>query len=103
MQFDAARCAESLKVSDDGFGVSQIADKSWGTVMSTAASACAPASGMYHWDVHLDRCERGHVFIGVATKDATVGCVCVEFADSFPQLPFLVLERIWGVILMVGV
>ncbi|CAM9546342.1 unnamed protein product [Chrysoparadoxa australica] len=31
-----------------------------------------PGSGVHHWLVHLDRCEKGHVFIGVVTASASI-------------------------------
>ena len=50
--------------------VSQRASKVWGCVCATWA--IAPSSGIHSWAVHLDKCDRGHVFVGVVTSQASV-------------------------------
>ena len=42
----------------------------WGTVLST--SCFLPKSGVHRWAVKLDKCERGHVFLGVSTARANL-------------------------------
>jgi hypothetical protein len=50
--------------------VNQRASKVWGTVLSS--HYYSPKTGIHRWAVRLDKCERGHVFIGVATAQAGV-------------------------------
>ena len=81
LQFDATKCSDSIAVytgqDDDSrilsagiYSVHQRASKVWGTVLST--QQYSPKSGVHRWAVRLDKCERGHVFIGVATSQATM-------------------------------
>ena len=69
LAFDAAKCADSIALlpspSGVGFSVNQRANKVWGTVLST--KYFKPKSGVHRWAVKLDKCERGHIFIGVGT------------------------------------
>jgi hypothetical protein len=82
LQFDVTKCADSIAVFS-GFGdesrgeattgvssVHQRASKVWGTVVST--QQYSPKTGVHRWAIRLDKCERGHVFIGVATAQATM-------------------------------
>ena len=81
LQFDATKCSDSIAVytgqDDDSrvvstgiYSVHQRASKVWGTVLST--QQYSPKTGVHRWAVRLDKCERGHVFIGVATSQATM-------------------------------
>jgi hypothetical protein len=81
LQFDVTKCSDSIAVytgpNDNARAVSpgicsvhQRASKVWGTVLST--QQYSPKTGIHRWSVRLDKCERGHVFIGVATSQATV-------------------------------
>ena len=36
-------------------------------------AGCEPGSGVHQWIVRLNRCEKGHVFLGVSTVDASCG------------------------------
>jgi hypothetical protein len=79
-QFDPSKCADSIAIqstsiesfssSSGGVGscVNQRASKVWGSVLST--KSFRPKSGVHKWAVRLDKCERGHVFIGVSTSQA---------------------------------
>eukprot|EP00934_Nitzschia_sp_Nitz4_P003657 Nitzschia sp. Nitz4//scaffold7_size249615//147593//154025//NITZ4_001184-RA/size249615-processed-gene-0.359-mRNA-1//-1//CDS//3329558463//3647//frame0 len=76
--FDPTKCSDSMTIlsqaepgnpATSGNAVHQRASKVWGTALS---SACyAPKTGVHRWAVRLDKCERGHVFVGVATSQAT--------------------------------
>ena len=75
--FDPMKCADSIAMIS-GFGegsggsgsVHQRASKDWGTALS---SRCFnPRTGVHRWAVRLDKCERGHVFVGVATSQASM-------------------------------
>ncbi|RQM25610.1 hypothetical protein B5M09_007285, partial [Aphanomyces astaci] len=70
LEFDPARCAETLTLVDNNSSAKQHTAKQWGMVLSTYA--CAPNTGLHEWAVRLDRCEKGHVFLGVCTRDAAV-------------------------------
>ena len=68
--FDATKCADSIAILPSASGggsvsVNQRANKVWGTVLST--KFFKPKSGVHRWAVKLDKCERGHIFIGVGT------------------------------------
>lgn len=80
LQFDATKCSDSVALltgfGDDSSGttsgtgsVHQRASKVWGTVVST--HQYSPKTGIHRWALRLDKCERGHVFIGVATAQAS--------------------------------
>ena len=77
--FDSTKCADSIAIisgpdqaaaSGNGPSVNQRASKLWGNVLST--QYYSPKTGIHRWAVRLDKCERGHVFIGVATSQASV-------------------------------
>ena len=80
LQFDSTKCSDSMAIlsnhadgsssSPNGSSVHQRASKVWGTVLS---STCfMPKTGVHRWAVRLDKCERGHVFVGVATSQASM-------------------------------
>jgi len=72
LDFDSTKCADSIAISSSTPSNSncpaanQRASKVWGTVLST--KHFNPKSGVHRWAVRLDKCERGHVFVGVATS-----------------------------------
>ena len=72
---DGTKCSDSMSILPNtgedvkGSSAHQRASKVWGTVLST--SSFSPKTGIHRWAVHLDKCERGHVFVGVATSQAT--------------------------------
>lgn len=79
LQFDSTKCSDSIAIlpnnpsspaSSNGPSAHQRASKVWGTVISSAFYN--PKSGVHRWAVRLDRCERGHVFVGVATAQANM-------------------------------
>ena len=78
--FDTLKCSDSIAIlsnqflsdgasSANGSSAHQRASKVWGTVLSS--SHYSPKTGIHRWAVRLDKCERGHVFIGVATSQAS--------------------------------
>lgn len=71
LTFDSARCAESIRVNGAPREnqVTQTVDKVWGMVMG--AQGFEPHTGTHRWDIHLLRCEKGHVFVGAATREAS--------------------------------
>jgi hypothetical protein len=80
LQFDTTKCSDSIAVYPSSSGddvrdswicsVHQRASKVWGSVLST--QHFSPKTGVHRWAVRLDKCERGHVFIGVATAQANI-------------------------------
>ncbi|KDO27055.1 hypothetical protein SPRG_07766 [Saprolegnia parasitica CBS 223.65] len=70
LEFDGARCADTLTLVDGQSSAKQHTAKQWGMVLSTYG--CAPNTGLHEWAVRLDRCEKGHVFLGVSTREASV-------------------------------
>ncbi|KAL7566238.1 hypothetical protein ACA910_011302 [Epithemia clementina (nom. ined.)] len=75
--FDVTKCADSIAIltgfdsaGGNGSTVLQRASKVWGTVHSS--QFYSPKTGIHRWAVRLDKCERGHVFVGVATSRANV-------------------------------
>nr|CCA19532.1 HECT E3 ubiquitin ligase putative [Albugo laibachii Nc14] len=70
LEFDPSRCAETMTLSKNNRTAKQYTAKQWGMVMAT--TGCAPNTGIHEWAVRLDRCEKGHIFLGVCTRDASV-------------------------------
>lgn len=76
LQFDSTKCSDSIAlisgISDSSGGnssVHQRASKVWGAALAT--NHFNPRTGIHRWAVRLDQCERGHVFLGVATAQAS--------------------------------
>jgi hypothetical protein len=76
--FDSLKCSDSIAIiwnptdaqsSVSGASVNQRASKVWGTVLSS--TFFSPKTGVHRWAIRLDKCERGHVFVGVATSQAS--------------------------------
>lgn len=78
--FDGTKCSDSMSIIPNqgesgqssltnGSAVNQRASKVWGTVLSS--TSFSPKTGVHRWAVRLDKCERGHVFIGVSTSQAS--------------------------------
>ena len=67
--FDSTKCADSVSLTSSSLSLpitaNQRATKVWGTVLST--TCFLPKSGVHRWAIRLDKCERGHVFVGVST------------------------------------
>lgn len=70
LEFDSSRCAETMSLTNGNRTAKQYTAKQWGMVMTN--TGCPPNSGIHEWAVRLDRCEKGHVFLGVCTRDASV-------------------------------
>ena len=73
-RFDPSKCAGSISVlSSDGspsVTANQRATKAWGSALSS--TSFQPKTGVHKWAVKLDQCERGHIFVGVATSRANL-------------------------------
>ena len=68
LEFDGKRSSKHIKVLGDRNSVTHTAGKSWATAM--AVTGCEPGTGEHTWAVRLDRCDKGHVFVGMATASA---------------------------------
>jgi len=66
--FQEGRCAETIELSANGSTATQKSDKDWGTAIGQLAMT--KKQRIYRWSVHMDKCEKGHIFVGVATKSA---------------------------------
>jgi hypothetical protein len=76
LHFDPTKCSDSIAIlssdspsSVGGPSAHQRASKVWGAVLSS--SFYSPKTGVHRWAIRLDKCERGHVFVGVATAQAS--------------------------------
>ena len=82
LQFDPTKMSDSIALlsgdsssstsaaaTASSSSVHQRASKVWGAVLSTRQYS--PKTGVHRWAIRLDKCERGHVFIGVATSQAS--------------------------------
>jgi hypothetical protein len=74
IEFDSLKCPDSISVRSpvDGKGNSaiQTGNKIWGTVIGVKGYNAR--SGIHRWAVRLDQCEKGHIFIGVATRETSM-------------------------------
>jgi len=67
LSFEEARCAETISIVSNAM-IEQKSDKEWGTAL--IGLRMAPNSGVYRWNIKVSKCDKGHVFIGVATQEA---------------------------------
>lgn len=63
--FDQTKCADSIAIESQS-STNQRANKVWGAAISS--KGLEPKSGVHEWAVKLNKCEKGHIFIGVATS-----------------------------------
>lgn len=70
LEFDSSQCSEHLQLTNEGRTVIQNASKTWSTVLAT--TKFEPNSGEHTWAIKLRKCDKGHVFLGIATAGASV-------------------------------
>ncbi|CAM9219760.1 unnamed protein product [Ectocarpus fasciculatus] len=70
LAFDTARCSSNISVSSSECSITQQKNKDWST--ATVAKGFPPGSGVHRWSVHMEKCSKGNVFIGVVTSDASI-------------------------------
>jgi SPRY domain len=82
MQFDRSYHASSLSVSRDGRTLSCVSSDGRGTAFANVGFS----KGVHYWEVKLESCDIGSVFIGVAEKPpaGTSGSSCAY--DTPPRL-----------------
>ena len=68
ISFSNTRCHPNLHITSDGRVASHQGPKLWATV--TATKGLEPNSGTYEWVVRIDKCSKGHVFLGIVAGDA---------------------------------
>eukprot|EP01041_Mallomonas_annulata_P001744 gene1744-3367_t len=61
---------ENLSIGNRGRSVTQKNLKSWGTVLAT--KGFESDTGIHEWCIRVDKCEKGDIFIGVCTSEASV-------------------------------
>eukprot|EP01038_Epipyxis_sp_PR26KG_P004035 gene4035-5772_t len=69
LSLNTLKCHPNLNISQDGNIVSHHGPKLWATVNSVGGFE--PNSGVYEWVVRIDKCCKGHVFIGIVTNEAS--------------------------------
>jgi hypothetical protein len=75
LKFDRAKCSGTIAIVSEGLSETipqsaiQRAHRVWGTVFGK--KCFKPKSGIYRWAVHMNACEKGHIFIGVVTAKAS--------------------------------
>lgn len=79
LEFDSTKCSDSIALVPNpgepssvanGSSVIQRASKVWGAVLSS--THFSPKTEIHSWAIRRDKCERGHVFVGVATSQASM-------------------------------
>lgn len=68
LEFDPKRCCSTLKIVGDGQSIAHTVGKTWAT--AAASKGFEPNTGEHVWAVKLDRCDKGHVFVGMIAQNA---------------------------------
>jgi len=69
-RLDPTQCGTTMSISEDGLQATQVTFEKWGMVR---ADTELPSSGISSWDVSIDVSPKGHIFVGVATKQSNLG------------------------------
>ena len=69
-RFDDKRCHSSIQVSSDGMSATHTNAKAWVTVVTTVGYA--PCTGVHEWTVQINKCEKGHIFVGIVTAESSI-------------------------------
>ena len=76
LTFNSQKCHENISIMDGDMKVIHRAEKKWSTVF--ASNEIEPHTGVHEWTFILGKCDKGHIFAGIATCDAPldsyVGC-----------------------------
>eukprot|EP01034_Spumella_vulgaris_P022499 gene22499-28627_t len=70
LTFNPKRCHPNLNVSEDGRVVQHNGPKLWATCSSSVGFETN--SGVYEWLLRVDRCAKGHAFVGIVTADCSL-------------------------------
>jgi len=68
-KLDSANCGSTISVENDGAVGVQVSFEKWGMIR---ADTPLPLSGVSSWNIHIDLSPKGHIFVGVATKDSNL-------------------------------
>jgi hypothetical protein len=68
-RFNTKKCSLNIRVHEEGVRCVHSGPKAWVTVVTSRG--LPPFSGLYEFTIRVDKCEKGHVFIGVVTADAS--------------------------------
>lgn len=69
--FNSQRCDQQIVLSDNNKTATYKATKTWATVCA-GGRGLAPSSGTHKWTIKIDKCDRGHVFVGIVTAEASL-------------------------------
>ncbi len=70
LSWNPSQKSDTIRISEDGYTATQVQNKVWGSVM--ANRGFQPHSGIHEWLIHVRNCVKGHVFVGVATAEASI-------------------------------
>jgi hypothetical protein len=69
-RFDEKRCHSSIQISSDGMSATHTNAKAWVTVVTSVGYA--PCTGVHEWTVQINKCEKGHIFVGIVTAESSI-------------------------------
>lgn len=70
LRINPRRCSPTLKILGDQKECLHLGPKSWATAV--ASFPITPKSGTYEFSVRIEKCDKGHVFVGLVSGDASV-------------------------------
>ncbi|RYG70468.1 hypothetical protein EON64_00055 [archaeon] len=76
--FSSVKIHPCLSLSRDMKTVLHSGPKLWASVLST--TSLKPNCGVFEWAVQVDRCTKGHVFLGIASQEAGTSS---NFTDAY--------------------
>jgi hypothetical protein len=68
--FNARRSHQDIAISGDSKVVSHRNSKLWASI--SGVKGFFPGTGVHEWALRIDKSDRGHVFVGVVTADASM-------------------------------
>ena len=69
--FNPQRCDPQIVLSENNKTATYKATKTWATVCA-GGQGLLPSSGTHKWSIKIDKCDRGHIFVGIVTADASL-------------------------------
>lgn len=70
MRFNSRRCHADLRIQANGKEVLHMGPKAWASVV--VQEGFQPKSGVHEFTVRIDKCDKGHTFVGIVTAEAAV-------------------------------
>lgn len=68
--FNIRRCPPSLRILNEQRECVHLGPKAWATAIATFG--IHPNTGIHEFTVHIEKCDKGHVFVGLVTCDASI-------------------------------